>query len=82
MICFINKARVDPEILQAVFLGLFFIKLDLLIAMLILAHTLCQVFKGDLLIIGPLYVRKYCIVWDYIIAGKFLGKAELASFAS
>jgi hypothetical protein len=50
--------------------------------MLILACALCQVFKGDLLVVGPLYVREYRIVWDYIVAGELLGEAKLASLAT
>jgi hypothetical protein len=61
---------------------LFSTKLDLLVAILILAHALCQVFEGNLLLIGPLCVREYRIVWDYIVAGELLSKAELASFTT
>jgi hypothetical protein len=80
MVCFVNIAGIDPEVLQAILLGLFFTKLDLLVAILILAYALCQVFECDLLVVGPLCVREYCIVWDYIVAGELLSEVELASF--
>lgn len=82
MVCFVNTAGIDPEVLQVVFPGLFSTKLDLLVAILILARALCQVFEGDLLVVGPLCVREYRIVWDYIVAGEVLGEAELASLAT
>jgi hypothetical protein len=82
MVCFVNTAGIDPEVLQAVLLGLFSTKPDLLVAILILARALYQVFKGDLLVVGPPCVREYRIVWDYIVAGELLGEAELARFTT
>jgi hypothetical protein len=82
VVCFVDVAHVDLEVLQAIFPGLLSTKLDLLVAMLILAYALCQVFEGDFLVVGPPCVREYRIVWDYIVAGELLGEAELASFAT
>jgi hypothetical protein len=41
VVCFVNVVGVDPEVLQAVLLGLFSTKLDHPVAILILARALC-----------------------------------------
>ena len=57
-------------------------ELDLLIARLILASAVYQVFKGDLLGIRSPCVRKYRIGRDYVVANKVLSEAELATVAA
>ena len=80
MVSFVDAAGVDPEVLQAVFPGLIATELDLLVAMLILARAIYQVFEGELLVLWAPSVRQNRIAWDFIVARELFRKTKLASF--
>ena len=82
VICLVNATGVNPKVFQAILSGLFSAEPDLLIARLILASAIFQVFEGDFLSIRSLCVRKYRIWRDCIVANQVLSEAELASIAA
>ena len=82
VVCLVDATSVNPKVLQAIYSGLFSTEPDLLIARLILASAIFQVFEGDFLSIRSLCVRKYRIWRDYIVANQVLSEAELASIAA
>ncbi len=82
VVCLVNATGVNPKVLQVILSGLFSTESDLLIARLILASAICQVFKGDFVGIRSPCVRKYRIWRDCIVANQVLSEAELASVAA
>jgi hypothetical protein len=59
---FVDATAVYPEILQAVFPGLFSTESNLSVAELVDSNTICQILKGDLLVMG------FPRVWEYGVA--------------
>lgn len=47
VVCLFDLTGINPEVLQAILSGLFSIEPDLLIARLVLASAICQVFEAD-----------------------------------
>jgi len=79
---FVNATGVNPEVFQVVLSDLFSTEPDLLIARLLLASAISQVFESDLRSIRSPCVRKYCVGRDCMVANEVLAKAELARFAA
>jgi hypothetical protein len=65
-VTFLDATGVNPKVFQVVLRSLFSTEPDLLIAGLILASAICQVFKSDFLSIGSC-VRKYRIGRDCLV---------------
>ena len=80
--CLVDTTGVNPKVLQAVLSGLFSTETDLLIARLILASAIFQVFEGNLLNVRSPCMRKYRIRRDCIVASYILSEAEFASIAA
>jgi hypothetical protein len=64
-----------PEVLQAVFLGLFSAELKLAIASFVASSALQDVFEGNLTAVSPLSMRKYSIKRNVIF--DKLGQGEV-----
>jgi len=80
LVCLIGTTCVYPKPFEVILCNLFSIEPDILITRLILASAICQVFKGSLLGICSLRVRKYSIGRNGLVAK--LGKTEIASVAT
>ena len=74
---FVNTARVDPNVLQAIAAGLFRAEPDLVVARLSLAGTIHQVFEVDLVGLCSPCVRKYGVSGNIIVSEVL--EAEFAS---
>jgi hypothetical protein len=82
MVTFLDATGVNPEVFQVVLSSLFSTEPDLLIARLLLASAISQVFESDLRSIRSPCVRKYRVGRDCIVVNEVLAKAELARFAA
>jgi hypothetical protein len=77
LICLLDTTGVNPEVFQVIFSSLLFAESDLLVARLVCASAVHNVFKGNLLILRAPCVGKYRI-WRNVIVSKAV-KPELTS---